>query len=343
MMETMNAKEFKTMVQETLCDGIDTAVDKMSRNHESANDKRLGVTETKDFAVKLQELLGDNHEIVVEMVTRNNETTAGIMIKNKERNHIGDNVEYCTIYYPEKGISPEEVAKSYTSMPTSTGKNLNAALECLKDPCKRNKYLWLGLSSDPDYAKQFVHRKIEDIYIIPCVFFEDTEGYAAKCNFPKNYEQSIVMDLITVDDLFNIAVKNVEQKAVIMDMNELMQQISAESLHINTRQPANLLDDETRDIDKSMPMVVITTESRNYGSAAILSASVQKWLLEHFDGKCYILPSSIHEMIAVPYDDGVSPEELKEMISDINDNVVENIDQLSNNAYILSEEGLKIA
>ena len=74
-----------------------------------------------------------------------------------------------------------------------------------------------------------------------------------------------------------------------------------------------------------------------------MSASVQKWLLEHFDGKCYILPSSIHEMIAVPYDDGVSPEELKEMISDINDNVVENIDQLSNNAYILSEEGLKIA
>ena len=48
-------------------------------------------------------------------------------------------------------------------------------------------------------------------------------------------------------------------------------------------------------------------------------------------------------LIAVPYDDGVSPEELKEMISDINDNVVENIDQLSNNAYILSEEGLKIA
>lgn len=343
MMETMNAKEFKTMVQETLCNGIDSVVDMMSRNHESANDKRLGVTEAKDFAAKLQELLGDSYEVVVDMVTRNNETAAGIMIKNKEENRIGDNVEYCPIYYPEKGISPEEVAKSFTSMPASTWKKLNAALECLKNPCKRNKALWLGFSSDPDYAKLFVHRKIEDIFIIPCVLLEDIDGCAAKCNFPINYAQSILTSLITEDDLFNIAMKNVEQKAVIMDMNELMQQIFSESLHINTRQPANLLDDEARDIDKSMPMVVITTESHIYGSAAIMSPSVQKWLLKHMDGKCYILPSSIHEMIAVPYDDGVSPEELKEMISDINDNVVESIDQLSNNAYILSEEGLKFA
>ena len=47
--------------------------------------------------------------------------------------------------------------------------------------------------------------------------------------------------------------------------------------------------------------------------------------------------------IAMPYDESVSPEELRMMVSDINDDVVENTDQLSNNVYILSEEGLKIA
>ena len=303
----------------------------------------MEIMEAKDFATKVQELLGDSYEVIADMVTRNNETTAGIMIKSKEENRIGDNVEYCPIYYPEEGISPEEIVKSFTNMPASTGKKLNDAFSCLKDPCKRNKTLWLGLSSDPNYAKKFVHRKIEDIYIIPCVFLEDTDGCVAKCNFPNNYAQSVVTDLITVEDLFNAAMKNVEQKAVIMDMNDLMQQIYAKTLHINTVPPVNLLDDETRDIDKSLPMVVITTESYDYGAAAILSQSVQKWLLEHFDGKCYIFPSSIHEMIAVPYDERISPEEFRAMVTDINNDVVKNIDQLSNNAYILSEEGLKIA
>ena len=255
----------------------------------------MEIMEAKDFAAKVQGLLGDSYEVEADMVTRNNEKTAAIMIKRKGENHKGGNLEYYPVYYPKKGVSPEEVVKRFTGIPTSTVKNLNAVLECLKDPCKKNKALWLSFSTDPDYAELFVHRKIEDIFVIPCVLLEDIDGSAAKCNFPKNYAQSIITDMITEDDLFAAAMKNVEQKAVIMNMNEVMLQIHANYLHINTVPPVNLLYDDSRDIDKPLPMVVITTESRDYGAAAILSQSVQKWLLDHFDGKCYILPSSIHE------------------------------------------------
>ena len=55
---------------------------------------------------------------------------------------------------------------------------------------------------------------------------------------------------------------------------------------------------------------------------------------KRFDGKFFILPSSIHELILVP-DDGEDVKGLKEIVSDVNDNsdVVTEDDFLSNSVY----------
>lgn len=295
----------------------------------------MEIMEARNFAAKVQELIGDGYEVEALMVTRNNVATAGITIKNIDPTT--DFSEICPVFYPDKNTSPEEIACSFPKMKEKMKEDVVPILDCLRNPEKRNAALWLSLTSDPGYANKFVHKKIEDIYIILSILYEDKDGYSAKCNFSTRLMRHEMMNGVMEEDLFETALKNVEQQASIMDIHTALQKV------ISSGTSVNLLNDETKKLDESLFMVVITTESQSYGAAAILVPSVQEWLLNHLGGKCFILPSSIHEVIAVPYDESMDPEELRTMVTDINREQVSDIDQLSDNAYILSKEGFKVA
>ncbi len=60
-------------------------------------------------------------------------------------------------------------------------------------------------------------------------------------------------------------------------------------------------------------------------------------------GDCYIIPSSVHEIIAVPESAPVPAEELREMIVSVNKTCLLPEDILSNRLYKLDETGLHLA
>ena len=85
-------------------------------------------------------------------------------------------------------------------------------------------------------------------------------------------------------------------------------------------------------------MYILTNVRKAYGASAIMNLHVLKKLDEEVGNgshKFFVLPSSIHEMILIPYDEKYELDDLSEMVRWVNATEVEEEEQLSDKAYIL--------
>lgn len=87
-----------------------------------------------------------------------------------------------------------------------------------------------------------------------------------------------------------------------------------------------------------IPMRVLTNSKRSYGAACILYPGVLEEVAQRMGGSFYILPSSIHETILLPYDGMLSVESIKEMISVVNRTQVDPEEVLSDSLYYYDAE-----
>ena len=87
-----------------------------------------------------------------------------------------------------------------------------------------------------------------------------------------------------------------------------------------------------------VPMLVITNTERVYGAAVILYSGMLKQAADKTGSDLYILPSSRHEVIAIPVIEGREVAELKEMVMEVNRKELQPEDVLSDNVYIYRRE-----
>lgn len=78
-------------------------------------------------------------------------------------------------------------------------------------------------------------------------------------------------------------------------------------------------------------MYIVTNKERKYGATSIMDTEVFEQLRAEM-GELYILPSSIHELIAIS-SENVDPVELEEMVQTINQQEVEEAERLSDHIY----------
>lgn len=82
-----------------------------------------------------------------------------------------------------------------------------------------------------------------------------------------------------------------------------------------------------------IPMMVLTNEKQVYGASALFYPEQLEKMTEKLGGSCFILPSSVHEIIAVPDDGSLKAKELEQMVTEINASQLEPRDQLSDHVY----------
>lgn len=83
----------------------------------------------------------------------------------------------------------------------------------------------------------------------------------------------------------------------------------------------------------SLPMYVLTNESRSMGAAVILFDQVLETVGKRLGEDFYILPSSIHEVIVIPAAFALPARELEDMVREINETQVLPQDVLSDRVY----------
>lgn len=125
----------------------------------------------------------------------------------------------------------------------------------------------------------------------------------------------------TKTEIHKIAMENTLQREniVLTPMKEMIEDLQ--------NAPVEELDNI-----EDAPMYVLTNKTYINGAIAILDSNIQKKIADLLGGDYYIIPSSIHEVIVIPYD-LMETEELNQMIVDINSEFVSEDDRLSNHAF----------
>ena len=81
-------------------------------------------------------------------------------------------------------------------------------------------------------------------------------------------------------------------------------------------------------------MTYITNNEKNFGASVIATDFLKTYCQENELEKIYILPSSIHECIVLPYEKSIDTEMLNNMICEVNENEVAPHEILSNHYYL---------
>lgn len=102
------------------------------------------------------------------------------------------------------------------------------------------------------------------------------------------------------------------------------------------------MEQDELDLQGAPQMYVVTNESKMYGATAMLNDEILAKAMEEMGvSDVIVLPSSLHEIILVPGD--MNPDEMREMVQEINRTQVPENERLSDNVYRYDKEnGLKI-
>ena len=84
-------------------------------------------------------------------------------------------------------------------------------------------------------------------------------------------------------------------------------------------------------------LYVLTNKDGNMGATVLLEKEIFSKLAEKF-GDLYVLPSSIHEVLALPASIGGEPDDLRAMVASINTSVVSPEEVLSNECYFFDSK-----
>ena len=261
---------------------------------------------------KLQEILGNDFEIKEVTTKKNNYDAHGIMIRKK-----GESVApifNCEIFK----VTPEELAKAYFEI-IADNDSIGAYANQIQDPCWMREHVYLRMTSDVQYAEQYLNKKVADLYLVPYIRF--SESYTTNIT-----PSHLHLLSVTENELFSLAMKNMDKDCALYSTEDVV--FCASFGHDNSSLP-NYVEEE---LEYDIPMMAVTNHSTNLGAASIFCKRIQKRLEDIFPDGFYLIPSSIHEFLAV--DKKIStPESLKEMISDINRDKVDVEDRLSDAAY----------
>lgn len=130
----------------------------------------------------------------------------------------------------------------------------------------------------------------------------------------------------TPEELYSLAYTNT--RSLFGCKIQLMEQIIREMLGREKNSESRL---------RKEPMdfiYILSNYQRIFGSACILYSDVLKQFSEEIQDDFYILPSSIHETILIPYKKSPSPDKLQEMVHSINLTEVPPEEFLSDNVYL---------
>ena len=142
---------------------------------------------------------------------------------------------------------------------------------------------------------------------------------------------------IQTETLWEDAVKNVRNllPAEFVTMNHALKALMGQEDYDS----GDLFLEEQQDYDQ---MYVLSNKFRNYGAACIAYPNVLEMIGQILKKDYYILPSSVHEVIIVPYSEGFVCSKLDKMVQEINSTQVEEEDVLSSHVYLYSRNSGKL-
>lgn len=275
-----------------------------------------------------------NMEFEVVQNVKNN----GVILTGLSARVPGENISpvlYLNDFYDEikKGASIEEtmeaIASCIENCRNDAMMNLNMGnhdVDMLQD--KVTPMLING-KANRDMLQSMPHIQVEDLAMIFKVDLKMPGSSGIGTMKVKN--EMLERWGISKEELYSRAVSNVQKydAPVLSPMSEMVFELS-----MGRDSEANLLENPERLSDyENEALFVLTNESRHHGTAALVCPEVMNKISELMPNGFYILPSSIHESLILSKECGMSAKDLGQMVRDVNREMVEREDVLSDRVY----------
>lgn len=234
----------------------------------------------------------------------------------------------------QEGESMDEILngilKVYESIRYKTSWNTRSIVE-FEQVKSKIVFKLVNQEKNRKLLEQVPHRDVLDLSLVFYVLLDlNAKGTASMLILNEHLESWGVEE----QELYPLACENVMRllPARFFAMKDLVNRLMAEGR-------TGVLDllEHPEYLPKDM-MYVLTNPESSYGAATIMYPGVLEHVGMILKESFFILPSSIHEVILVPVSQGMTAEELSNMVCEVNDSQVEYEEQLSDHVYYYSWE-----
>lgn len=195
----------------------------------------------------------------------------------------------------------------------------------------------INTESNKDILKDAPHREVNDTSVIYRIMISDDEKGIGSALITNHIAEELGLD---EEQLFKLAVGNTPK--IFPPVVKPMSQVIFGMLTGDGGMPKDVAEQVMEGMQGENEMMWII--SNNKGVSGAVNMLFEKNLHELSKGlneDLYILPSSIHEVIAVPASMG-DPKELAEMVQQVNMDVVDVSERLSNQVYHYDRDARKL-
>ncbi len=299
----------------------------------------------EDITELIKKKMGDEFEVKCYKVTKNNSLELESLVILKKGESYAPNI-YLLPYY-EAHLQGEglleltnriiRVFQSY-STPLLSG-SFTYQYEEMKDSIT---YRLVNYKKNRKLLESIPYIRYLDLAItFHCLVRDDSDGIGTI----RITNEHLVLWKVTGDDLMKQAVANTKNvfPPTIKSMEEVIMGMMKDSC--NTEQGESVWMEDVIDFPletESNKMYILSNTKGINGATCILYEDVLREFGDHLRSDFYILPSSIHEVILVPYNHAISKAALNEMVIDVNRTQVSREEILSDRVYFYSRENKAI-
>lgn len=183
----------------------------------------------------------------------------------------------------------------------------------------------VNTEQNKEFLKTIPHRDFLDLSIIYKILIDDDKDkeIIRKCTINNGIMKCYN---ITEEEIYNLAMKNTKKllPPTCIPLRDVLMKMMGAGNYFNEF-PYDFL---------TPGMYIISNKTQIDGAGSILYDDILEEMAEKFDSDFYILPSSVHEFIAVPVVDGDNDvTQLSELVPTVNQSELELEERLSNNIY----------
>lgn len=223
----------------------------------------------------------------------------------------------------------ESMERAFADMPEVAGLSLEGAKDNIV-------FQVVNTMQNQEMLKDMPHREFQDLSIIyRWVVAVDEKGIQSTV-----IRDDMVKQLgMNEEQLFKCAVENTRRifPPVVRSMNDVLR-----DMFISDGMPEEMVSGMIGEMPEDQMMYIISNDRGINGAVSMLYEDNLHKLAEQLETDLYILPSSVHECIAISVEMG-DPYELAEMVNEINMSQVALEDRLSNQVYHYDKDARRLS
>ena len=280
-----------------------------------------------------------NHKVTIETVTKQNDTKLHAVCIAKE------NIEFATAspaiylepYYEQLltgKISTEFIIKDMLEQ-YEYGMQLlqeeNSIATIAADIHEMANYILpclINTAENTDYLNDKPHRDMEDLSIMYRIFLPDI-GHNEFMSIPVTCH---IAEHLNMDEpaLYEMALSHMENTMYSTARFTTLKSTVEEIIHTDIPDKSSI--QKTVQHNEHNTPYILTNKIHSYGAAEIFNRKIMKEVNKMI-GSFYVIPCSIHEMLIVKEQPGVTLEQLRQTTKEANRQFVDKSEILSDNIY----------